>query len=83
MLNNPDELERILERGIASYSDGEPLAGMEERVVARIGMAKMPRRGVSGWFAVWVLGMAVAAIAGLVLIRTRQSEPRPTPPLPQ
>jgi hypothetical protein len=78
MAANRDELDAILEKGIASYSEAEPLAGMEERVVARIGVTKTPRRGVSGWFAVLVLGMAVAAITGMVLIRTRPSEPHPT-----
>jgi hypothetical protein len=79
MAANRDDLDTILEKSIASYSEAEPLAGMEARIVARIGIAKkMPRRRVSGWFAVLVLGMAVAAIAGLVLIRTRPSEPHPT-----
>jgi hypothetical protein len=78
MAANRDELDAILEKGIASYPEAEPLAGIEERIIARIGMTKMPRRSVSGWFAVLVLGMAVAAIAGFVLIRTRHSEPRPT-----
>jgi hypothetical protein len=77
MAANRDELDAILEKGIASYPEAEPLAGMEERVVARMGMAKMPQRGVSGWRAVWAVGFATVAITGLVLIQTRQNEPRP------
>ncbi|HEY1945489.1 MAG TPA: hypothetical protein VGG97_00675 [Bryobacteraceae bacterium] len=77
MAANRDELDAILEKGIASYPEAEPLAGMEERIIARIGMAKMPRRSVIGWRAVWAVGFAAVAITGLVLIRTGQIEPRP------
>jgi hypothetical protein len=76
MAANRDELDAILEKGIASYPEVEPLAGMEERIIARIGMAKMPRRSVSGWRAVWAVGLAAVALAGLMFVRTRHSEPR-------
>jgi hypothetical protein len=63
MLDSPEELERILERGIAGYSDAEPLAGMEERIVARIHAADRRRPGIWGWRAALILGLAVMAIA--------------------
>lgn len=77
MPDRPDELERMLERGIASYSETEPLAGMEERIIARIGVTKMPRRTVMSGRVTWALALAMMAVAGLMLIRTRRSEPRP------
>jgi hypothetical protein len=75
--NNQDELERILEKSIASYVEAEPLAGMEERVITRIGMTETPRRSVNSWHAVLALCLAGMVIAGFVLVRTKQSKPRP------
>jgi hypothetical protein len=75
---HPDELERILERGISSYGNAEPLAGLEERVIGRIGGTEMPRRSGTAWFGVLALVLAGMVIAGLVLIPVKRSDPRPT-----
>jgi hypothetical protein len=74
---HPDELERILESGIASYRNAEPLAGLEERVIGRIGRTETPRRSVNAWLGILALGLAGMVVAGLVFIPVKRSEPRP------
>jgi hypothetical protein len=69
------ELEQILQGGIASYADGEPLAGLEDRILARAGMANA-RRSMAGWWAVVALG--VAALVGIALyLRVGLAESQP------
>jgi hypothetical protein len=75
---HPDELESILERGIASYRNAEPLAGLEERVIGRIGITEMPRRRANGWLGILALPLAGMVVAGLVLIPVKRSDLRPT-----
>jgi hypothetical protein len=59
MEDNGKELERILEECISSYADGEPLAGLEERIMARVRMTESPRRGVAGLWAALAVGLAL------------------------
>ncbi len=77
MANERDELNAILEEGIASYADAEPLAGMEERIFARIRAMETPRRRVNAWWAVLALGLAGMVLASLVIFLPRHSLPRP------
>jgi hypothetical protein len=60
MQDDQTGLERILEEGIASYSQGEPLSGMEERVVARIRIGNYKGR-VTGLRAAFAVGLVVIA----------------------
>ena len=76
-MTHPDELERILESGLASYRKAEPLAGLEERVIGRIGRMERPQRNANGWFGALALGLAGMVVAGLVFIPVKRSEPRP------
>jgi hypothetical protein len=62
--NHSDELDRIIDRGLAGYSSREPLAGLEDRVLNRIRLeAAGPRR--SRW---WALALVVPALAALVIV---------------
>ncbi|SRR6266852_7292918 len=58
-----DELDQLLNAGLAKYTAAEPRAGLEERVLAslRIEQARVAHRGWWGW------GLAVAA-ATVVLV---------------
>jgi hypothetical protein len=57
----PDDLERILEDGIASYADGEPLVGLDERIIARIRLTASPRNRVWGaWAALALIAAGIA-----------------------
>jgi hypothetical protein len=65
MEDNGKELERILEEGISSYADGEPLAGLDERIMARVRMAVSPPRSVAGLWAALAVGLALAVSASV------------------
>jgi hypothetical protein len=69
-----DKLERILKEGIASYGQSEPLAGMEERILARIRIVERPQRRLTGWVVAFTVG--VAGI-GVLCVLPRHEEPRP------
>ena len=51
-----DELDRMIDGALASYSDAEPLAGIEQRLVNRVHAVRNRRR----WLA-WGVGAAVTA----------------------
>jgi len=78
--NSNDELERLLEEGLAAYSRQEPRPGLEERVLYRIRSETAARKA---WFPRWA--WAMTAMAGIVLAavvwmhRPRPSVPRETP----
>jgi hypothetical protein len=65
MENNDREVERILEESICSYADGEPLAGLEERVLARVRIRENSPRSVTGRWAVLALAAALVVAASL------------------
>ena len=70
-----EELDRLIEDGLASYADAEPLAGLEARVVRRVRVARARRRVFA-----WGMGLAVAAsvVVGIVSWREqRRVVPRP------
>jgi hypothetical protein len=67
-----DELDRLIDDAVASYSDVEPRLGLEARVLNRMHVLRARRRIFA-----WGMGLAVAAsvvVVGIV-IRTEQ---RPT-----
>jgi len=62
MDNTRDELDRLIDRALASYSDAEPLAGLEERVLNRVRVAQAGRRRMLAW------GLAVACAASVAVV---------------
>ena len=54
-----DELDRRIDSALVGYSDAEPLAGLEERVLRRVRLAT--RRRMLGW------AVAFAVVASLVV----------------
>ena len=58
-----DELDRIIDRGLAGYAAHEPLAGLEDRVLNRVRLAN-PAGGAQHAS----LGLAVPAVAALILV---------------
>lgn len=70
------ELEYLIDRALPSYGGPEPLAGLEQRVLARIRVAEAARR--RAWIRGWVAASALAAVFALVAIATRPPD-RPYP----
>jgi hypothetical protein len=69
-----DKLDRILDEGIAGYANSEPLAGMEERILARIQVAERPQRRLMGWAAAFAVGLIAIAV---LRVMPRHEEPQP------
>lgn len=68
MANNEDEIDDILSRGLSSYSDAEPLAGLEQRVLNRIASAPRDRSKSFLWWSAAVtavLGLSIFVAIGL------------------
>ena len=70
-----DDWDRILDEGMASYVDAEPLAGLPERISARILYERRTRR----WMAFAVTAVATGAVIVLPLLRPSPIE-RPKHP---
>jgi hypothetical protein len=62
-----DKLDRLIDGALASYPDGEPLAGLEQRVLNRARVARARRQ----WMFAWGVGLAVAASIVVVGIAIR------------
>jgi len=58
--NTRDEMDRLIDGALASYSSVEPLAGLEGRVGSRVRVAG--RQRMFGW------GLAVAVAASVVVV---------------
>jgi hypothetical protein len=67
-----DDLDKVIDGALAAYSQAEPLAGLESRVLTRVRTAKTARRRL--WR--WALPVPVLA-AILVAVLTRKPEPVP------
>jgi hypothetical protein len=61
--NQPDELDKLLDEALASYSSEEPRPGLEQRVLHHVRAAGPPRR-VSWWR--WAI--AIPMFAALMLL---------------
>jgi len=83
-----NKLDRLIDGALAGYAEAEPLAGLEERVLRRVHVAKSRRRRLFAW----ALGIGLAAAAAIVAI-VMETRPAPvvrtvdvarvTPPQPQ
>jgi len=72
-MQSNDELDRRIDSALAAYSDAEPLAGLEERVLNRVRGAEAGRRRVLGW--VGVIAVATSVVTGAIVLRVlRHSE---------
>jgi len=71
MDNVPDKLDRLIDGALAGYSDAEPLAGLEERVLNRARVTQARRRRLVGW------GLGLAVAASVVVVVVIWTEPRP------
>lgn len=70
-----NELDRILEAGLGSYSDAEPRIGLERRVLAHV--RSNGRRRV--WWFGWAAVAAAAAVMMAVALRSPHEPPKPAP----
>jgi hypothetical protein len=70
-----DELERILEEGIASYAAGEPLIRLPERILGRTGADGRVGRRNLGWGVVCCAG--VAGMAWVLMLPAHKEIVRP------
>jgi hypothetical protein len=66
-MQSNDELDRTIDSALAGYSNAEPLAGLEERVLYRVRGAEAGRRRVLGWAGV----IAIAVSVGMAVIVVR------------
>jgi hypothetical protein len=77
MKDEMDELERVLQEGISRYADAEPLAGLEERIIARVRMTESSRSSRAEWWAVLAVGVAALVVGGFVHLGVGHTESRP------
>jgi hypothetical protein len=63
--NRHDELDSLIDGALVSYSDAEPLAGMERRILNRIRATEAARRRMARW---WRWAIAIPALASLVAL---------------
>jgi hypothetical protein len=77
MEDDVNDLERILQEGISNYAGVEPLAGLEERILARVRMTESRRGSMAGWWAAWALGVAALAVGGSAYLRMGRTQPPP------
>lgn len=69
-IDHPDELDRLLEEGLAAYSSEAPRAGLEGRVLAHVRADGRPSRG--WWWAIWVPALAAAIWIAIAIARRPQ-----------
>jgi hypothetical protein len=77
MEDEMDELERVLQEGISRYADAEPLAGLEERIMARVRITESSRRSIAEWWAVLAVGVAALVVGGFVYLGMEHTQSRP------
>ncbi|HEX4810546.1 MAG TPA: hypothetical protein VH325_16530 [Bryobacteraceae bacterium] len=65
-MHNDDQLERIIDEALQRYSDAQPLAGMEERVLDRIRVQETKGRTLSR--TLWAYPVLAAAMLALLIL---------------
>ena len=74
-MESKDKLDRTIDSALAAYSDAEPLAGIEERVLYRVQVAEAGRRRVIAWAFAFVA--AAALVVPVIVVRApRHSGPK-------
>jgi len=68
MVENGDDLDRLLEDALASYSGRDPRAGIERRILRRVRPA---------YHGVALAALAILCVAGMITISRRESRPVP------
>ena len=75
-MESNDELDRMIDGALASYSGAEPLAGLEERVLNRVRVAEAERPRLRLWR--WVLaGSVLTALVVVAIVLRTQRNPAP------
>jgi hypothetical protein len=69
MMNNENEFDELLERALARYSNTEPLAGLEDRVLQRIEAQRRVSMGLGRLR--WALGIACFVILLALVMATQ------------
>jgi hypothetical protein len=75
--NRRDDLERMIDAALPAYSDAEPLAGLEQRVLSRIAMAGSAGRRRRMWLPLALAASAsvAAGLLGIALRTERRTSP--------
>ena len=69
-MQSDDELNSIIDRALSSYSDVQPLAGLEERVLNRIRASESARRSFGPLR--WALALSfILVLAAAIAVRTQ------------
>lgn len=79
MDNDKTSIAGIIGRGLASYSDAEPPAGLERRIINRIRAAETKRRRLMFWGAVLAAAASFAIAIAVWQPRERVLTPPPPP----
>ena len=66
-----DELDRIIDCGLAGYAAHDPLAGLEDRVLNRVRLSNAGRRKLSWRY--WALALPVLAALMLLAVASKSS----------
>lgn len=73
-----DEFDNILDDALAEYREAEPLAGLEGRILRRLGERTERRRAWWGWSLAVGLAMALLAVVAWFELRDPPYQPLPT-----
>jgi hypothetical protein len=66
-LGNPDKMDALMERALASYTPHDARPGLEQRIVASVASASRPRPRGRSWKPVWALAAGTALVAALAV----------------
>ncbi len=68
-----DDLDKLIDRTLAGYSNAEPLAGLEDRILERVRIDRAARKRRRLW---WMLALAVPEVA-VILFAVWMQKPAP------